>query len=186
MISRRNIRIKVMQCLSAAESESTASSEMSSLKLLKSYLDQTAELFAFCIFSLTEIARYAETDAKLRSSKHLPSYEDLHVNIKIAGNSLPTRQNRIFSKCHVIDLWYKRPVPSPIADYYSVMGLMRSPADSKIAIMEKQKYIGQIFQKCCCFCLYPPAPTRYYLLYCHEKQFRQNARIDFQSSGNPR
>ncbi|MBM3444917.1 MAG: transcription antitermination factor NusB [Bacteroidetes bacterium] len=88
MISRRNIRIKVMQCLYAAESESTATSEMSSLKLLKSYLDQTAELFAFCIFSLTEIARYAETDAKLRSSKHLPSYEDLHVNIKIAGNSL--------------------------------------------------------------------------------------------------
>jgi len=77
-----------MQCLYAAESESTATSEMSSLKLLKSYLDQTAELFAFCIFSLTEIARYAETDAKLRSSKHLPSYEDLHVNIKIAGNSL--------------------------------------------------------------------------------------------------
>lgn len=77
-----------MQCLYAAESESTAYSEMSSLKLLKSYLDQTAELFAFCIFSLTEIARYAETDAKLRSSKHLPSYEDLHVNIKIAGNSL--------------------------------------------------------------------------------------------------
>lgn len=77
-----------MQCLYAAESESTASSEISSLKLLKSYLDQTAELFAFCIFSLTEIARYAETDAKLRSSKHLPSYEDLHVNIKIAGNSL--------------------------------------------------------------------------------------------------
>ncbi|MFM8587952.1 MAG: transcription antitermination factor NusB [Bacteroidota bacterium] len=88
MISRRNIRIKVMQCLYAAESESTASSEISSLKLLKSYLDQTAELFAFCIFSLTEIARYAETDAKLRSSKHLPTYEDLHVNIKIAGNSL--------------------------------------------------------------------------------------------------
>lgn len=88
MISRRNIRIKVMQCLYAAESESTASSEIPSLKLLKSYLDQTAELFAFCIFSLTEIARYAETDAKLRSSKHLPSYEDLHVNIKIAGNSL--------------------------------------------------------------------------------------------------
>jgi len=51
-------------------------------------LDQTAELFAFCIFSLTEIARYAETDARLRASKHLTSYEDLHVNTKIAGNTL--------------------------------------------------------------------------------------------------
>ncbi|MFN4976855.1 MAG: transcription antitermination factor NusB [Bacteroidota bacterium] len=88
MISRRNIRIKVMQCLYAAESESTSASETSSLKLLRSYLDQTAELFAFCIFSLTEIARYAETDARLRASKHLTSYEDLHVNTKIAGNTL--------------------------------------------------------------------------------------------------
>ena len=77
-----------MQCLYAAESESTPPTEAKSLKLLQSYLEQTAELFAFCVYFLTEIARYAETDSKLRSSKHLPSYEDLHVNIKLAGNTL--------------------------------------------------------------------------------------------------
>ena len=77
-----------MQCLYAAESESVLPTESKSLKLLQSYLDQTAELFAFCIYFLTEIARYAETDSKIRSSKHLPSYEDLHVNIKMAGNTL--------------------------------------------------------------------------------------------------
>lgn len=88
MISRRNIRIKVMQCLYAAESESVPPSESTSIKLLQSYLDQTAELFAFCVYFLTEIARYAETDSKIRSSKHLPTYEDLHVNIKMAGNTL--------------------------------------------------------------------------------------------------
>ena len=77
-----------MQCLYAAESESVLPTESTSVKLLQSYLDQTAELFTFCIYFLTEIARYAETDSKIRSSKHLPSYEDLHVNIKMAGNTL--------------------------------------------------------------------------------------------------
>lgn len=77
-----------MQCLYAAESESVLPTESTSVKLLQSYLDQTAELFTFCIYFITEIARYAETDSKIRSSKHLPSYEDLHVNIKMAGNTL--------------------------------------------------------------------------------------------------
>ena len=77
-----------MQCLYAAESETTPQTEAYSVKLLQSYLDQTAELFAFTIFFLSEIVRYAETDAKLRASKHLPSYQDLHVNTKMAGNTL--------------------------------------------------------------------------------------------------
>ena len=77
-----------MQCLYAAESETTPQTEDYSVKLLQSYLDQTAELFAFTIFFLSEIVRYAETDAKLRASKHLPSYQDLHVNTKMAGNTL--------------------------------------------------------------------------------------------------
>jgi N utilization substance protein B len=88
MISRRNIRIKVMQCLYAVETESPTQPETQSVKQLKSYLDQTAELFTFTIYFLTEIARYAETDAKLRASKHLPNFEDLNVNIKMAGNTL--------------------------------------------------------------------------------------------------
>ena len=77
-----------MQCLYAAESETTPQTEAYSVTLLQSYLDQTAELFAFTIFFLSEIVRYAETDAKLRASKHLPSYQDLHVNTKMAGNTL--------------------------------------------------------------------------------------------------
>ncbi len=95
-----------MQCLYAAESESTPPTEAKSLKLLNSYLNQTAELFAFCIYFLTEIARYAETDSKLRSSKHLPSYEDLHVNIKLSGNTLlwkileTSSFQSIAKKCH--------------------------------------------------------------------------------------
>lgn len=77
-----------MQCLYAVETESPTQPETQSVKQLKSYLDQTAELFTFAVYFLTEIARYAETDAKLRASKHLPNFEDLNVNIKIAGNTL--------------------------------------------------------------------------------------------------
>jgi transcription antitermination protein NusB len=77
-----------MQCLYASESESGAMPAENILKLLKKYLDQTSDLYIFTVYFLTEVARYAETDAKNRASKHLPSYEDLHVNVKLAGNTL--------------------------------------------------------------------------------------------------
>ena len=57
-------------------------------KILKSHLDQTRSLLIYLIYFLTEVTRYAETDAHHRASKHLPSAEDLHVNTKIAGNEL--------------------------------------------------------------------------------------------------
>ena len=77
-----------MQCLYASEAESGAMPPENILKLLKKYLDQTSDLYIFTVYFLTEVARYAETDAKNRASKHLPSYEDLHVNVKMAGNTL--------------------------------------------------------------------------------------------------
>jgi len=76
-----------MQCLYAAEAESGALPVEKVLVLLRKYLDQTADLFTFTVYLLTEVARYAETDSKNRAAKHLPSYQDLHVNTKIAGNT---------------------------------------------------------------------------------------------------
>lgn len=77
-----------MQCLYAAEAESGALPVEKVLVLLRKYLDQTADLFTFTVYLLTEVARYAETDSRNRAAKHLPSYEDLHVNTKISGNTL--------------------------------------------------------------------------------------------------
>lgn len=57
-------------------------------KLLIRHFDQTKELLVYLTYFLTEVARYAETDAYIRSSKHLPTKEDLNVNTKIAGNQL--------------------------------------------------------------------------------------------------
>ncbi len=88
MISRRNIRVKVMQTLYSAE---TAQGEMKPgepLKILQKHFDQTRSLLVYLVHVLTEIARYAETDARQKASKHLPTEADLNINIKLAGNEL--------------------------------------------------------------------------------------------------
>ena len=58
------------------------------VKILQRHFDQSKELFIYLTYFLSEVAGYAETDAYVRSSKHLPSKEDLNVNTKIAGNEL--------------------------------------------------------------------------------------------------
>jgi transcription antitermination protein NusB len=86
MISRRNIRVKVMQTvytLSTLESEAKPGEPV---KLLQRHFEQSKDLLTYLTYFLTEVARYAETDAYVRSNKHLPSKDDLNVNTKIAGN----------------------------------------------------------------------------------------------------
>jgi N utilization substance protein B len=89
MISRRNIRVKVMQSIYAIRSGSLPALVPGEAdKILKKQFDQTISLFTYQTWFLTEVARYPETDARLRGSKHLPSAEDLSVAVKIAGNEL--------------------------------------------------------------------------------------------------
>lgn len=57
-------------------------------KILQNHFDQTRQLFVHLTYFLTEVCRYAETDAHQRASKHLPTNEDLHVNTKLAGNKI--------------------------------------------------------------------------------------------------
>ena len=72
-----------MQCLYAVESETGDLKPEQAAALLDKYLAQTGTLFAFTIYLVTEIARYAETDSKNRASKHLPSQEDLNAAIAV-------------------------------------------------------------------------------------------------------
>lgn len=57
-------------------------------KILEEHFDQTRSLLVYLTWFLTEVTRYAETDAHLKASKHLPTAEDLNVNTKIAGNEV--------------------------------------------------------------------------------------------------
>lgn len=105
MISRRNIRVKVMQTVYAMETqeayadpanqqpgneipESPEMRKEKAGKLLQNHFDHSLHLLVYFIHTLTAVARYANTYSTQRASKHLPSQEDLAVNTKIAENEL--------------------------------------------------------------------------------------------------
>ena len=88
MISRRNIRVKVMQTLYSLETQDSRISSTDAVKLLKKHFDQSRELLVFMAHFITEVARYSETDARNKASKYIPSAKDLAINTKIAGNEL--------------------------------------------------------------------------------------------------
>lgn len=88
MISRRNIRVKVMQLLYMMEAAESEKSFRKPEQELQKQLDRSTELFVYLLYFITEVARYAEYYAKRRASRNLPTEEDLNINIKIAGNQL--------------------------------------------------------------------------------------------------
>ena len=88
MISRRNIRVKVMQTLYVLETQENQAVSNEVVKLLQKQFDLSSELFVYLVHTITEVARYAETDSRLRASKHLPTEQDRNVNTKLAGNEL--------------------------------------------------------------------------------------------------
>jgi N utilization substance protein B len=90
MISRRNIRVKVMQVLYSvisAENTPDIAVEKAS-KILQQHFDQTKSLLVYLTWFLSEVTRYAEKDARQRATKHIRTEADLHVNQKIAGNEI--------------------------------------------------------------------------------------------------
>ncbi|HEV7780658.1 MAG TPA: transcription antitermination factor NusB [Chitinophagaceae bacterium] len=88
MISRRNIRVKVMQTVYTTNTLETSVKPGEPRKILQQHFDQTRSLFIYLTWFLTEVSRYAETDSHQKASKHLPTEKDLNVNTKIAGNEL--------------------------------------------------------------------------------------------------
>jgi N utilization substance protein B len=86
MISRRNIRVKVMQTLYTLDSIEENSKTPDPAKNLQKQIDSSRQLFVYLLYCLTEVARYAEKDSLRRASKNLPSEQDLNVNTKISGN----------------------------------------------------------------------------------------------------
>lgn len=85
MLSRRSVRIKVMQLLYILNrDESVAFPD-----LVKQYNDgiwSTFELYIFHLNYLVRVARYAEKDATVRASKLLPSEEDKNFKPILATN----------------------------------------------------------------------------------------------------
>jgi transcription antitermination protein NusB len=88
MISRRNIRVKVMQTLYSIDSMNGDVKPGEAVNILTRKIDQSRQIFTYLVYFITEVARYSETDARQKASKHLPTAADLNINTKIAGNEL--------------------------------------------------------------------------------------------------
>ncbi|MFT3907821.1 MAG: transcription antitermination factor NusB [Ferruginibacter sp.] len=88
MISRRNIRVKVMQTLYTIDSVSGDTKPGEPITILTKKIEQSRHLYTYLVYFITEVARFSETDARQKASKHLPSAGDLTVNTKIAGNEV--------------------------------------------------------------------------------------------------
>jgi N utilization substance protein B len=88
MISRRNIRVKVMQTLYAQSSLDSANPLSNSVAHLQKHYEQTRQLLVFLLWTLTEIGRQVEKHALQKASKHLPTEADLQINTKLAGNEI--------------------------------------------------------------------------------------------------
>ncbi len=99
MISRRNIRVKVMQSLYTIDSISSDMKPEEPINILTAKINRSRDLFVYLIYFVTETARFAEIDARKKASKHLPTESDLNVNTKISGNSIiwKTIENKSFS-----------------------------------------------------------------------------------------
>jgi len=77
-----------MQTLYTLEAQEQAVKPGDASRILQKHFDQSRQLLSYLLYFIIEVARYAETDARLRASKHLPSEDDLNVNIKLAGNEV--------------------------------------------------------------------------------------------------
>nr|MBP6315069.1 transcription antitermination factor NusB [Chitinophagaceae bacterium] len=99
MISRRNIRINVMQTIFETNLQENEYNPELAMKNLIAKFDKTNALFIATVQLLFSITQYAIISANQRASKMAPSAEDLNVNTKIAGNILieQIRKNEVFA-----------------------------------------------------------------------------------------
>ncbi len=87
MLSRRLIRIKVLQTLYAYSKKSYSTINQAE-KELKTSLERTYQLFFMIILLIREILDYAAEKIELGREKKMPSWEDLHPNTRFIENRL--------------------------------------------------------------------------------------------------
>lgn len=87
MLSRRNVRIKVMQMLYAMSRDSSLNLD-GVLRRYHAYIDKSFELYLFNLLMLIKVAQYAKADQARKQAKLLPSESDLSFTPKLGENPL--------------------------------------------------------------------------------------------------
>jgi transcription antitermination protein NusB len=133
MLSRRNIRVKVMQTLYAVDSMSGGVKPGEPIAILTKKIEQSKQLFAYLVYFITETARYAETDANNKASKNLPTAADLLTNTKISGNEVLWKI--------VEDLSFKAAIKELKAEHIIDKDLLKKTYRTLIDTPEYKEYI---------------------------------------------
>jgi N utilization substance protein B len=87
MLSRRHLRIKVMQVLYTQELEHTLSLNAQN-KYLENLLSKSEELYYLILIYLIEITQYSIEYKDKKSAKLLATFEDKAINISISDNPI--------------------------------------------------------------------------------------------------
>lgn len=91
MISRRNIRIKVVHTIFECQLGGDDQSQIE--KNLERKFEKTVSLHAAIWQLVSQVCQYVIIHANTRASKHLPTPDDLNVNTKIADNAIIRQLN---------------------------------------------------------------------------------------------
>lgn len=87
MLSRRSVRIKVMQLIYSLDRDESLKPK----DIYKSYtdnIDKSFELFLFCLFVVFKITQKSTPDMEKRKTKHLPTEYDKNFTDKLVTNAL--------------------------------------------------------------------------------------------------
>ena len=87
MISRRSVRVKVMQTIYAFELLENANPNLYS-KSLQNNIQSVNNLYVYLLFFIREICNEVDNMAKIKAEKLLPTDEDLNYSTKILSNSI--------------------------------------------------------------------------------------------------
>lgn len=87
MLSRRCIRVKIMQLLYALNRDEVLVSK-DLQKIYKEWLDMSYELFLFNIYVIAEICKLATSDGEKRKKKHIPKDIDKAFTAKLFDNEI--------------------------------------------------------------------------------------------------
>ena len=97
MLSRHNIRIKVLQSLYAFSQSEHSDTSIAEKEYLKS-VDESYRLYLLNMLYLLKVADYSKVDFEIKSKKHVPSEADKKLTLRLYENPVLVclRENKSF------------------------------------------------------------------------------------------
>lgn len=92
MLSRRNLRVKVMQSIYAYEQDAFPTAVAAEKNLQKS-ITLAYHLFLYHLHVLTKVAAWTHQEAEIKASKHIPTEADKNFSTRLADNPIITALN---------------------------------------------------------------------------------------------